>query len=90
MISRIRNTLSKFWTHHKESLEVESLKCAKFSGVTTQRKKILGKEKMSLRQIFLSFFPIYLNLEDEILFKGVGFVTPKIPSLKNASNKIRI
>jgi hypothetical protein len=36
------------------------------------------------------FFPIFLNLEDEILFKGVGFATPKIPSLKNASNKVRI
>jgi hypothetical protein len=52
------------------------------------RKKLLGKEKMSLRQNFLSCFPIFLNLEDEILFKGVTFVTPKIPSLKNASNKI--
>jgi hypothetical protein len=66
------------------------LKCAKFSGVTTQRKKLLGKEKMSLWQNFLSYFPIFLNLEDEILFKGVGFVTPKIPSPKNASNKVRI
>jgi hypothetical protein len=40
------------------------------------------EEKMSLSQNFLSSFPIVLNLEDEILFKGVGFVTPKIPSPK--------
>jgi hypothetical protein len=35
---------------------------------------------MSLWQNFLSCFPIFLNLENEILFKGVVFVTPEIPS----------
>jgi hypothetical protein len=43
--------------------------------------RLLGKDKMNLWQSFLSCFQISLNLEDEILFKGVGFVTPKIPSL---------
>ena len=41
----------------------------------------LGKEKMSLWQNSLSYSPIYPTIEDEILLKGVGFVTPKISTL---------
>jgi hypothetical protein len=41
-----------------------------------QKMRQHGKERMSRKQSFQIFFPIYPNLEDEILLKGVGFVTP--------------
>jgi hypothetical protein len=44
--------------------------------------KRLGKEKMNSEQNFLSFLQKTLNLEDEILFRGVGFVNTSIPSFR--------
>jgi hypothetical protein len=41
--------------------------------------RLLGKEKKSYEYIFPTSLLVLPNLEDEIIFKGVGFL---IPSLK--------
>jgi hypothetical protein len=38
--------------------------------------KLPGNEKMSCKQSFPISFLVRRNLEDEIRFKGVGFVNP--------------
>jgi hypothetical protein len=44
--------------------------------------KQLGKERMNSKQNFPIFLQKFLNLENEILFRGVGFVNTSIPSFR--------
>jgi hypothetical protein len=62
--------------YHVELRETRRLRCARCKGVTTLRKKLLGREKKSWRQSFQVSFLIRPNLGDEIHFKGGRFVTP--------------
>jgi hypothetical protein len=64
--------LSKFWKHLAELLEVKLSKCVKFSGVIIWKMKPLGKEKMNSEPNFPRYSQKFLNLEDEILLRGVG------------------
>jgi hypothetical protein len=57
-------------------MKIFHMKSARCNGVTTLRKKLLGKEKKNGRQSFHVSFLIRPNLEDEIHFKGGRFVTP--------------
>jgi hypothetical protein len=43
-----------------------------------KKMKLLGREKKSIEKNFPTSFLVLPNLEDEILFKGVGFVIPKV------------
>jgi hypothetical protein len=63
---------SRFWKHQRGLLETRRLGCARCNEVTTQRKKLLGKEKKNWRRSFQVSFLICPNLEDEIYFKGGG------------------
>jgi hypothetical protein len=51
-------------------LRVKLSTCAKFSGVIIRRMRLLGKEKMNSEQISPNYFQTFLNLEDEIVFRG--------------------
>jgi hypothetical protein len=68
----IRSTLSEFWKHLAELHGVKSLTCAKFNGVIIRKKRPHGKEKMNSEQNSPSYSRKFLNLEDEILLRGVG------------------
>jgi hypothetical protein len=46
----MRRNPSKSWRHQKELLEPRLSNFAKFSGVTTQRRKQLGNEKMNFEK----------------------------------------
>jgi hypothetical protein len=50
----------------------KSLTCARFSGVIIRKMRPLGKEKMNSEQNSPSYSRKFLNLEDEILSRGVG------------------
>jgi hypothetical protein len=41
----IKSTLSRFWRHQRELCGTRGSRCAMYNGVTTSRKKVLGKEK---------------------------------------------
>jgi hypothetical protein len=71
----MKRSPSKSWRHQKELLEPRLSNFAKFSGVTTQRKKQLGNEKMNSEKTTLTYLLANLNLEGEIHLKGVRFVT---------------
>jgi hypothetical protein len=47
----------------------------RFSGITTQKKKPLGSEKMISERTIRTYLLANPNLEDEILLKGGRFVT---------------
>jgi hypothetical protein len=76
MILLTQSTRSKSWTHWRESPGVRGFGCVRFNGVTMQRMRLPGNERMSYRQNFPSSLLAQLNLKDELPFKGVGFVTP--------------
>jgi hypothetical protein len=40
--------------------------------------RLLGKEKKSYEYIFPTSLLVLPNLEDEIIFKGVGFLIPNL------------
>jgi hypothetical protein len=71
-----KSTLSRFWKHQRGLLKIRRSGCARCNGITTLRKKLLGKEKNNRRRSFQVSFPIRPNLEDEIHLKGGRFVTP--------------
>jgi hypothetical protein len=71
-ISLIRSILSEFWKYLAELLKAKLSTCAKFSGVIIRRMRTLGKEKMKSEQSSPNYFQKFLNLEDKILFRGVG------------------
>jgi hypothetical protein len=66
---------SKSWRHQKELLEPRLSNFARFSGVTTQRKKQLGNEKMNSEKATRTYLLANLNLEGEIYLKGFRLVT---------------
>jgi hypothetical protein len=66
---------SKSWRHRKEFLIPRQSNFAKFSGITTQRKKQLGNEKMNSEKTTRTYLLTNPNLEGEIHFKGVRLVT---------------
>jgi hypothetical protein len=43
-----------------------------------ENRKLLGREKKSFEYNFSIFFLVLPNLEDEILFRGVGFIITKV------------
>jgi hypothetical protein len=65
-----RNPL-KSWRHQKELLEPRLSNFARFSGVTTQRKKQLGSEKMNSEKTIRTYLLANPNLEGEIHLKGL-------------------
>jgi hypothetical protein len=71
----MRRNLSRFWTQRRDLLAPRQSNSARFSGITTPRKRPLGSEKT----IFVKTTHIYLlatsNLEGEIHLKGGRFVT---------------
>jgi hypothetical protein len=72
----MRSTRSRYRTQQRGLPGVREFECAGFSGVTIQRMRLPGNERMSYRQIFPSSLLALPNLEDEIPFKGGRFVTP--------------
>jgi hypothetical protein len=71
----MRRNPSKSWRHQKELLELGLSNFAKFSGVTTQRRKQLGNEKMNFEKTTRTYLLANPNLESEIHLKGVRLVT---------------
>jgi hypothetical protein len=61
---------SKSWRHQKELVEPRRSNFAKFSGVTTHRKKQLGKEKMNSKKTIRTYLLANPNPEGEIHLKG--------------------
>jgi hypothetical protein len=76
------NNLSKSWIPRKESPEEKQLRCTRFYGITTLKKKQLGKQNLIFNKISQTFFkPIpksnrlilsAFESRDEILFRGEG------------------
>jgi hypothetical protein len=71
----MRRNPSKSWRHQKELLEPRLSNFAKFSGVTTQRRKQLGNEKMNFEKTTRTYLLANPNLKGEIHLKGVRLVT---------------
>jgi hypothetical protein len=71
----MKRSPSKSWRHQRELLEPRLSNSAKFSGVTTQRKKELGNEKMNSEKTTRTYFLANPNLEAEIHLKWVRLVT---------------
>jgi hypothetical protein len=71
----MRRNPSKSWRHQKELLETRLSNFAKFSGVTTHRRKQLGNKKMKFEKTTHTYLLANLNLEGEIHLKGVRLVT---------------
>jgi hypothetical protein len=74
----MRRNPSKSWRPQKESLVPRQSSFAKFSGVTIERKKQLGNEKMSSEKTIRTYLLANPNLEGEIHLKGVRLVTSQI------------
>jgi hypothetical protein len=66
---------SKSWRHQKELLVPRRSNSARFSGVTTRKKKQLGSEKMNFEKTIHTYLLANPNLEGEIHLKGVRLVT---------------
>jgi hypothetical protein len=66
----MRRNPSKSWRHQKELLEPRLSNFTKFSGVTTQRRKQLGNEKMNFKKATRTYLLANPNLEGEIHLKG--------------------
>jgi hypothetical protein len=66
---------SKSWRHRKELLVPRRSNFARFSGITTLKKKQLGSEKMIFEKTTHTYLLAYPNLRDEIHLKGGRFVT---------------
>src|SRR3954465_898331 len=75
----MRRSLSRFSIRQTESLVPRLLSFAKFNGVTTPRKKLLGSEKRISSRITHTFLLTNPNLEGEIHLKGGRFCN--IPNL---------
>src|SRR3954468_6223233 len=71
----MRRNLLRFLRLQKESLVPRSSVSARFSGVTTPRRKLLGNERRILDKTIHTFLLANPNLEDEIHLKGGRFVT---------------
>ena len=71
----MRRSLLRFLRLQRGSLEPRSSGSAKFSGVTTPRRKLPGKEKKISGRTIHTFLLANPNLEDEIHLKGGRFVT---------------
>jgi hypothetical protein len=71
----MRRSPSKSWRHQKGLLEPRRSNFARFSGVTTQRKKQLGSKKMNFEKTTRTYLLANLNLEGKIHLKGVRLVT---------------
>jgi hypothetical protein len=74
----MKRSPSKSWRHPKELLVPRLSNFAKFSGVTTQRKRQLGNEKKNFEKTTRSYLLANPNLEGEIHLKGVRLVTSQI------------
>jgi hypothetical protein len=71
----MKRSLSKSWRQRKELLIPRQPSSAKFSGITTLKKKQLGSVKMSSERTTHTYLLANPNLKDEILLKGGRFVT---------------
>jgi hypothetical protein len=71
----MKRSPSKSWRHQRELLLPRQSSFARFSGITTQKKKQLGNEKMNSEKTTRTYLLANLKLEGEIHLKGVRFVT---------------
>jgi hypothetical protein len=72
----MKRSPSKSWRHRKELLVPRRSSSARFSGITTQKKKKqLGSDKMNSEKTPRTYLLANLNLEGEIHLKGVRLVT---------------
>jgi hypothetical protein len=71
----MKRSPSKSWRHWKEVLIPRQSNFARFSGITTQKKKQLGNDKMNSEKTTHTYLLANLNLEGEIHLKGVRLVT---------------
>jgi hypothetical protein len=67
----MKRSPSKSWRHQKELLVSRRSSFAKFSGITTQRKKQLGNEKINFEKTTLTYLLANPNLEGEIHLKDL-------------------
>jgi hypothetical protein len=70
VISCMKRNPSKYWRHWKELLKPRRSSFARFSGITTLRKKQLGNEKMNSEKTTPTYLLANPNLEGEIHLKG--------------------
>jgi hypothetical protein len=71
----MKRSPSKSWRHWKELPVPRRSNSARFSGITTQKKKQLGSEKMNSEKTTRIYLLANPNLEGEIHLKGVRLVT---------------
>src|SRR3954467_13325921 len=71
----MRKNLSRFLRLQKELPGLRLSNSAKFNGTIIPKKKQHGKEKMIFGKTTLTYLLANPNLEGEIHFKGVRFVT---------------
>ena len=62
----------RYWRQQKELLVPRRSSSAKFSGITTLKKKLLGSEKMIFEKTTHIYLLAISNLGDEIHLRGVG------------------
>jgi hypothetical protein len=71
----MKRSPSKSWRHRKELLIPRRSNSARFSGITTQKKKQPRSKKMNFEKTTLTYLLANPNLEGEIHLKGVTLVT---------------
>ena len=79
----MKKNQSKFWRQQKELLVPRQSSSARFSEITTPRKKQLGNEKMTFEKTTHTYLLAIPILEDENHLKGGRFVTSQKFKFKN-------
>ena len=63
---------SRYYRQKKESPVIKPSSFARFSGIITPRKKPPGNEKMISEKTIPTYLLTFLNLDGELLLKGVS------------------
>src|SRR3954469_6558084 len=77
----MRRNWSRFWRQQRGLPVPRQSSFARYSGVTTPKKKPLGSVRMTSERTTHTYLLAAPNLEDEVHLKGVSLVTSQILEL---------